>query len=130
MGEKLFALVKDHERAGSKYQDKFILKNKGRNIIIEIENVYFIEATGVYITINDTNGKYLYRTSMNAMEALLNPEIFLRIHRSYIINIQFLEKVKYLSNNKYLFILKNSINITSSRSYKATIAEFLSNSGI
>jgi len=55
----------------------------------------------------------------------LNKSIFLKIHRSILINILYIESIKYKGNNQYSFVLKNGKKLLSSRSHKEDIIAFL-----
>ena len=63
---------------------------------------------------------------MNAIETELNPNQFLRIHRSIVVNLFYVHEVIYLNNSEYKFILKNQQELVSGRSYKDKIQEYIS----
>lgn len=123
---KLINLINEFQQKDSEYINSFSIKDKGRIQVVAVEHIYFLEATGNYITIHSEDGNHLYRSTMNAIEEQLNPEEFIRIHRSFMLNTRYIKNYKYLGNNEYLFTLKNKQEITSSRSYKEKIQEYLS----
>ena len=124
--KKLGTLFNQYQKASQKFINLFEIKEKGRIIIIDTKDIVYIEASGVYIKLIASNGNYLYRVSMNSLESMMNPDQFLRIHRSIIVNLDSIEKTKYLSNNKYRFSLKNGDSVVSGRSYKSIIQDYLS----
>ena len=71
-------------------------------------------------------GRDLFRSTMASVEKELNPNRFLRIHRSYFVNTVYVKSIRYISNNEYKVTLKNSKEIVSGRSYKEAIKSFLS----
>ena len=101
------------------------IKEKGRSKLINVEDVYSFEAQGNYLKIYLFNKSHLYRETLQSIQNQINSYIFLRIHRSLLINTNYLEKIKYLSNHQYLFILKNGQKLTSSRSYRDNVVNYL-----
>lgn len=128
--ERLVNMLNDYNHTQNKFLSSFCLKEDGRLRNIPVEEVYCIEADGNYITLNLASKNYLYRATMNDIEEQLDPQYFLRIHRSTILNLRYIEKVKYLQNNEYLFILKNDSVLTSGRSFKDKIVEALNYSSL
>jgi len=58
---------------------------------------------------------------MNAIEAELDPQNFLRIHRSFIINIRYINQFDYLNNNESRFTPTSGLELASGRSYQETV---------
>ena len=59
------------------------------------------------------------------MEKRLNPDIFKRIHRSTIVNINMIEKLASNIGGKYLITLKNGSKLQASRNYREALKQFL-----
>ncbi len=123
--EKLLGLIKEYQQDYGDYKSAFTIKKDGRKIKIDVEHIFWLEATGNYITLHLAERKFLYRGTMNAIEADLNPQFFLRIHRSFIVNTLFVEKIRYISGNEYKVVLKNGQELISGRSYKEKIVAYL-----
>lgn len=101
---------------------------KGVEINVSAGDVQFIQAQGNYVQLVTANKSYLYRSTVSAMEYTLQDVHFLRIHRSCIINPQFLKKVSYLHhNNQFQFHLAAGECLVSGRSFKTRIAQWLEN---
>ncbi len=128
---KLVGMLKDYYNETEKYTKKFEIKESGKIKRVYAEDIYYISSEGNYVYFNLEEKKVLYRITMNALEIELDPEQFLRIHRSLIVNKNCIKTIRYITeNNKYKFILKNGDSIESGRSYKDKIAEFLSQTTI
>jgi len=122
---KLLSLLNDYQQEKSNYTTSFCLKEGGRLITIQVDEVYWLETDGNYLVLNLENRDFLYRGTMNTIEAELDPEQFLRIHRSFLVNLVYVKKVRYLNNSEYEFQLKNDKKLISSRSYKDKIVSDL-----
>lgn len=78
------------------------LSNKAPKVI-KISDIQVIEAEGSYSRIYlNRNGSFLYRKSLNAWEKSLDKSSFIRIHRSIIINLNFIEKMSKWTSGTYL----------------------------
>lgn len=122
---KLMSLMREFQQAENEFLSAFEIKKNGRQIKVFTEDIIWIEADGNYLNLNTERGSYLYRATMNAIESELNPQQFLRIHRSFIVNRRFIAEVNYLNTNEYRFKLKNGNELVSGRSYKGKIGEYL-----
>ena len=123
--DKLKALLGDYEQQMAPHRERFVLKEKGRVVAIDSDDVFWLESQGNYVSLQLQNSHHLYRASMNALQDKLTPLQFLRIHRSLMVNCLHLEKVHYQNNDTYKFVLNNGDSLLSGRSYKPEIQAFL-----
>jgi two-component system, LytTR family, response regulator len=99
-----------------------IVVKKGADIkIIPVEEVYFIEAYDDYVKIFLKDSYYLKKKTMNYYEQVLDENNFVRVHRSFIINLNHLTKIEALEKNNYVAILKNDNRIPISRNSYAKL---------
>lgn len=124
--KKLLKMVKDFERPQDEFINQITITERGWEHEVDLENVQYIEANGNYVNLNTSEKTHLYRTTMNTISSQLNPDDFLRIHRSIIVNRRYIKKCTYLSNNEYEFAMKNGKVLLSGRSYKQEIMHYLS----
>ncbi len=124
--EKLIKLINDYNTEPEKYVRQFKIKLRGREKFIPTESIYYIEAEGNYLMLHHENGRDLFRSTMASIEKELNPNQFLRIHRSFFVNTIYTKDIRYISNNEYKVTLKDGKEIVSGRSYKDLIKSYLS----
>ncbi len=122
---KLMDLVREHLHAKSDHTNTFVIKEKGREHKIESANIVYLRAEGNYLCLQLKERHFLYRMTMNAVESELDPARFLRIHRSYIVNVAHVRNARYSGNNEFIFTMANNERIVSGRSYKEQIAKAL-----
>lgn len=102
------------------YEDSIFLKEEGRFVKVEVRKILFIEAQGDYMKVNIEGGKkLLILSTMKSIEKKLPPKHFLRVHRSFIVNIN---KISDLTENN-LLIEKNIIPVGNS--YRETLMKNL-----
>jgi len=123
---KLTALLRDHHALPHDSDGSFEVKDRGRVHQIRADDVLWIQSESNYVHLHLKEGSFLYRSTMNETASSLDPQRFLRIHRSHIVNVAQVKSVRYLNrNNEFEFLLKNGHRLTSARSYRDRIAEYL-----
>lgn len=123
--QKMVRLLDAHRHRQTEELTAFEIKERGKTVLVNINDVHWLEAEGNYLCLHLANQQYLIRQTLQEVEKQLNMQIFLRIHRSAIININYIIKVKYEGNNQYRFHLKNGNSVLSSRSYKSTVVDYI-----
>lgn len=124
--EKIKKVMQTYRSAASTYLSEINIKLRGKIIKVFVDDVVYFNSDGNYLKIFTDSKSYLYRKTMNSLYEDLNKDQFLRIHRSIIVNKTYIERVIYLGNNEYKFKMKNREELTSSRSYKSIISEYVS----
>lgn len=95
--------------------DRMAIRNGTNITIIPIEKIAYIEAQDDYVCIISHGKKYLKQYTMKYLEQAL-PEEFLRIHRSYIVNLDHINRIEAVTKDSYLAILHDGANVPVSRS--------------
>lgn len=122
---KLMDLMREHLHAKSEYTEVFLIKDRGREVKVPVDDLIFLRAEGNYLHLQLKDKHHLYRMTMNAVETELDPTRFLRIHRSYIVHNTHIRNVRYSGNNEFVFLMANGERIVSGRSYREQIAKAL-----
>lgn len=122
--QKFTSLYEEYKNTISPHLTEFKIKEKGFEHKIYVEEVLYIEASTVYAVLHLKDKRVLYRVALNLLEQQL-PSNFIRVHRSFIINQNFIKQTKYLNNSKFMITLFNDDVVISSRKYKDSIAKRL-----
>ncbi|HPF68024.1 MAG TPA: LytTR family DNA-binding domain-containing protein [Flavobacteriales bacterium] len=122
---RLMDLVREHMQANSEFTEVFQIRERGREHKVAVDDILYLRAEGNYLCLKMKDRQFLYRMTMNAVESELDPERFLRIHRSYIVNLAHVRGTRYSGNNEFIFTMDNGERIVSGRSYKEPIAKVL-----
>jgi two-component system LytT family response regulator len=101
------------------------IKGSGKISFVEIRDIVHIEASGYYIEIHTADKKYLLRESLANMSDRLDDQYFLRIHRSTIVNLQYLDEIRNNSTSEVEVVLKTGRSFRVSKSYKDILFERL-----
>lgn len=122
---RLMDLVQDHIKARQDFTEVFTIKEKGREYKVPVKDVFWLQAEGNYIILETKARRFLLRMTMNMVESELDPARFLRMHRSYIVNMAHVRNARYSGNNEFTFTMANGKHLLSGRSYKETVARLL-----
>ena len=95
------------------------VKSDSRLIKIDLTKLTYIEALGDYVRIHSKHGKYTVLSTMKAMDLKLPDDQFMRVHKSYIVRIDKIQKV--IKSEVHL----EGYTVPVSRSYKDTLKERL-----
>ncbi len=94
-----------------------IVVKKGSNLVIlPVGAVYYIEAYDDYVKVHTKEGFYLKKKTMAHYEKVLDSAQFVRVHRSFLINLQELTRIEPLSKDSHVAMLKSGVRIPLSES--------------
>lgn len=119
--QKLQALL--DERA--KYPDRLEVKTSGRVVILKVDEIDWIDAAGNYVKIHAGSESLLLRDTMGRIEQRLDPRLFMRIHRSTIVNVERIRELQQQFHGDYVVVLKTGQRLTLSRSYRDKMRKLL-----
>lgn len=106
--------------------DRIAVKDRGRIHIIPLHELIYLQAAGDYVTLFTQNGQYLKEQTMKFFESHLPSSGFIRIHRSYIININYVDRVELSGKETYQLLLKNGVSLRISNTGYKLLKEQLS----
>ena len=96
-----------------------ILVNAGtRYFFVKPNEILYISAQEKYVKIHTDKGSHLLRETMQEMEQRLDPAKFVRIHRSHLVNLDFIQEVQPWSHGDCVAILRNGAKLAVSRRYR------------
>ncbi len=104
---------------------RFMIRSGSRAAFIKAEDVDWIAADDYYIKLHVSGKSHLLRMSMTELEERLDPERFLRIHRSTIINFDRVKELHQNPNGASVVVLKDGTELKLSRSRRERLERFL-----
>ena len=107
--------------------------NQGRVAIRRGEAVYFVriaeiewlEASGNYVKIHAGGQEHLLRETLKCFAGRLDPDRFLRVHRSAIVNVDSIQRLEPWFHGEYVVVLRNGEKLTSSRTYSERLRKII-----
>ncbi len=97
-----------HNDETKRFINRVVIKDGPKINIVPIDKIRWLEAQDDYVMIHSDEGKLLKQKTMKYFENHLDPKYFVRIHRSYIVNIDFINHLELNEKESYRIILKNN----------------------
>jgi two-component system LytT family response regulator len=120
MAASLAALLAGR-RPQSPYLRRLVVTVAGRSLVVDVADIRWIESDGNYVRLHTTADAYLHRETMKALEARLDPEEFLRIHRSTIVRIDRVKELRPWFHGAYIVVLSDGTELPSSRNFSGRL---------
>ena len=126
---RLLALLRDAGRAGGPgaYLERVVVKSGGRVFFLGVAEIDWIEAAGNYVRLHAGRESHLVQGTMSRLEGRLDPNVFLRVHRSAIVNITRIRELHPLFHGEYAIKLADGTELTSGRGYRDNLQRLLEN---
>lgn len=102
----------------SQFPERLCLRDGGRMLSIAVEEIEWVEAAGNYVQIYTPRKTHLVRHTVKGMEKKLDPDRFLRVRPSAIVNVSLVEELAHRPGGDYFVILRDGTRIPSSRSFR------------
>jgi two-component system, LytTR family, response regulator len=122
---QLMELVRELQPATTAKQDRIVVKSGGRLFFLRMDEIDWIEAAGNYVRIHVGKDAHLLRETMNTIEGRLDQKMFMRIHRSRIVNMERVKELHPWFNGDYAVILRDGTKLMLSRGYREKLQERL-----
>ncbi len=112
-------------RPPAQYLERLVVKDGTRVYVIPVSKLDFAEAQDDYVALSTEGKKHLKQQTISSLETALDPQRFLRIHRSYIVNLERVTKIEPYSKDNYVVVLGGGQQLPVSRSGYARLRAFL-----
>ena len=106
-------------------QDRIVVKTGNKIRIIPETDIWYLEADGDYVTVHTPEGKFLKSRTMQYFENTLDARKFVRVHRSYIIQLQQMVRLEPYEKDSHVAILKSGAQVPVSRTGNTRLKQVL-----
>lgn len=115
-------MLRDMKTENKTSYDSHIFVQKSEKLInLAVEEIMFLEASGDYTILTTKSDQFVSSSGIGKLEEILNPEIFIRVHRSTIININFLKEIEKHFNGGMIVKMQSGKSFPVSRTYAKLI---------
>lgn len=119
LDEKIAALLERIERPEAEARlDRILVGSGGRMTFLKLRDVDWIEADDNYLRFHAGRETHLVRDTLRRLEPRLDPRLFLRIHRSAIVNIEAIAEIRSLFHGDYDVLLRDGTALPVGRTYR------------
>ena len=106
-------------------RQRVVVKISGKIKIIPVDDIHYLEAADDYVRIHTKEGGFLKNRTMAHFEKSLDGNVFVRTHRSFIVNVQQITRIDPYEKESYVAILKNGSQVSVSKSGYAKLKQVL-----
>jgi len=108
---RLAAMLRD----GSRWTKRFLVRTRDRLLVVPTDTIDWVEAADYYATLHAAGASHLLRETMAELERRLDPERFVRVHRSAIVNLDRVREVRPLFRGDAVLVLAGGAEVRLSR---------------
>lgn len=101
------------------------IREDAGTVRLDVSKIDWIDAAGDYMCVHADGRTHVLRETMKSLEAILDPRIFQRVHRSTIVNVQRVRRLRPHTNGEYFLTLDDGQEIKLSRSYRDRVDQLL-----
>jgi two-component system LytT family response regulator len=125
--QRMFDLLEKMNRSEPEYLEWLTIKKDERIKILRAEDIHWIEAQGNYVSLKFDTDTEMLRETMDNLEAQVNPRVFVRVHRSAIVNVGQIKELQVWARGEYRILMKDGRTFPLSRTYRSRLNTFLNN---
>jgi len=118
VGELLRSMKTDSKTS---YDSHIFVQKSEKLLNLPVEEIMFLEASGDYTILTTKNDQFVSSSGIGKLEEILNPDTFIRVHRSTIININFLKEIEKHFNGGMIVKMQTGKSFPVSRTYAKVI---------
>ena len=115
----------EEEEVAGRFEKLINIKDRGQIFRVDVDSIEHIEAAGDYMCIYAGDNSLILRETMKDLERRLDPRMFQRVHRSWIVNLNQVRQVKPHTNGECFLVLESGADVKVSRSYRDVVARFV-----
>jgi hypothetical protein len=103
--------------------ERFLVRKLGKEFLLSAREIEWLQAAGNYVNLHVRARDYPLRATMAGIEARLDAQRFVRVHRSYVVNLDFLAEIEPLDTGDARLWMRDGMKIPCSRRYRAALRE-------
>ncbi len=117
----LHAARPDPDAASSAPLERLMATKRGKEFVIRAADIDWIEASGNYANLHHPEGIFPVRASMTDLESRLDRDVFARVHRSSIVNLDRVREIEATGSGDYRIHMRSGAVVRMSRRYRAQL---------
>jgi two-component system, LytTR family, response regulator len=126
-GELITRLIGELNRAvqGHNSPERLVVRSRGQVVFVRVDEIDWIEASHNQVKIHIGRDIFLLRQTITEISARLQPDKFLRIHRSLVVNVDRIRRLEACGYGEYLVVLHDGKKLSLSRGYRGRLDRFV-----
>lgn len=121
---RLQAMLDHHERLQAA-RPHLVVREQDRYLLVPTREVQALEATGNYVCLHTERGQHFLRATLGSVEAKLDPQRFLRTHRSWIVNLDHVREAQPWSKGSWILLTHAGFKVPVGQQYRDVLTKLL-----
>jgi len=113
--------------APPQYLARVALRAAGRISFVNVEDILYVQAAENYVQLHLKSARHLLHVPIATFERSLDPRMFLRIHRSMIVNVKYVQELETGAHGEFIVVLQGGTRLQASRSHHEKIKDWAAN---
>jgi DNA-binding LytR/AlgR family response regulator len=101
--------------------ERFLVRKLGKEFLVAANDIEWLQASANYVNLHVRGRDYPLRTTMAAIEPRLDPARFVRVHRSYMVNLDCLQEIEPLETGDARLRMRDGQLLPCSRRYRSAL---------
>jgi hypothetical protein len=101
--------------------ERFLVRKLGKEFLVAADDIEWLQAAANYVNLHVRGRDYPLRTTMAALEPRLDPARFVRVHRSYMVNLDCLQEIEPLESGDARLLMRDGTQVPCSRRYRSAL---------
>jgi len=115
-------------KPGTKPLNRLVIRTAGRVVFLDMHEIDWIEAAANYVKLHVGKDSFLLREGIGRLAAKLEPDRFVRIHRSFIVNTSRIRELQPCESGEYIAVLKDGRELSCSRGCRGQLQRLIDGS--
>jgi two-component system, LytTR family, response regulator len=124
LDRRIQAMIDMHERRQS-VRPHLVVREQERYLLVPTSEIQCLEATGNYVRLYCEGANHILRSTLSAVEAKLDPERFLRIHRSWIVNVEQVREAQPWTKGGWILLTRRGLKVPVGQQYHQVLSKIL-----
>ncbi len=103
--------------------ERFLVRKLNREFLVAVKEIEWLQASGNYVNLHLDQRDYPLRSTLSDLESRLDPNVFTRVHRSYIVNLNYILSIEPNDSGDAVLHMQNGRAIPCSRRYREALRE-------
>jgi len=101
--------------------ERFLVRKLGKEFLVAANDIEVLQASGNYVNLRVRGREYPLRATMAGIEPRMDPARFVRVHRSYMVNLDCLAEIEPLETGDARLVMRDGTKVPCSRRYRSVL---------
>jgi two-component system, LytTR family, response regulator len=124
LNQRIQAMLDMHERRQA-VRPHIVVREHDRYLLVPTSEIHCLEATGNYVRVHCERAHHILRSTLSALETKLDPQRFLRTHRSWIVNLEQIREAQPWSKSTWVLVTRGGLKVPVGQQYRDVLLKIL-----